>query len=192
MVYRQPQLIEQEAPAGAPQGYDGSANCGPTCFAMIARSMGRSAAESDAGLILRFASIGRTTLADGTELEGLEAIAASLGYGAQRGGPDVGFVEAALRRGALVIALGEYYAMAPPEDPTQREGHYVLVYGLDASGRFLVRDPADPAVQAVTAAELARFFAEHHEGGNTLAVDVTPRLSSLERVLVQRGSNAAA
>lgn len=173
--------ISQRTPDGAPRGYDGEANCGPSSMAMIARHLGLRGGR-DAALVLELARIGGTNSDVGTSLPGMERIATRLGLTCDVAqGVDLARVRRVLAAGGYVVANGDYYAMPPHEDPTQYEGHYVLVYGIDPRGRFLVHDPYDHAVESVTAPELGRFLAAHEEGGYTLAIDIAAPAIDMDR-----------
>ncbi len=171
--------VSQRTPDGAPAGYDGEANCGPSSMTMIAHHLGLRTGR-DAATVLELARVGGTTSEDGTSLDGMKKIARHLGLDCDVAqGADLQRVRRTLAEGGYVIANGDYYAMPPHEDPAQYEGHYVLVYGVDARGRFLVHDPYDPAVETVTAPRLGRFLTAHEEGGYVLAIRVAER--TLER-----------
>lgn len=186
LPHHRPPFIHQEHPSGAAPGFDGSASCGPTTFAMIARLLGYRRELSEAALVEHFGAIGGTNLDVGTTLEGMGAIASALGCRLTiTPGAGLRAMTTALEAGHFVIANGEYYVMPPHEDPSQREGHYVLVYGLTPEG-FSVHDPDDAAVHTVRRRDMERFLAEHAEGGFTLAVAPNPRLSALEQVSLHR------
>jgi hypothetical protein len=181
-----PPFIHQAHPAGAAPGYDGSANCGPTCFAMISRVLGYRRDLGDAALVEHLGAVGATNLDIGTTLDGMKAIGAAVGCRVEiTPGAALEPMLQALAAGQLVIANGEYYVMPPHEDPSRREGHYVLVYGLTPEG-FLVHDPDDAAVHVVRRDDMARFLAEHHEGGFTLTVTPSPHLSAVEQFNLHR------
>lgn len=169
--------VSQRTPDGAPPGYDGEANCGPSSMTMIANHLGLRTGR-DAATVLDLARVGGTTSKHGTSLAGMKKIAKHLGLSCEvTPGADLQRVRRTLAEGGYVIANGDYYAMPPHEDPSQYEGHYVLVHGVDARGRFLVHDPYDPAVETVTAPQLGRFLAAHDEGGYVLALGVAERAS---------------
>ena len=168
-----PPYIHQRKPAGAPESFDGSASCGPTCMAMVARWIGYRQGLTDYQLVVRFSGIGATTMETGTEPEGLVAIAHELGKKARiYAGSDLGRMRSALARGSAVIANGEYYAMPPHEDPTLREGHWILVYGVAPNGDFLVHDSEDPVVRTVTPLAMERYLREHDKGGVQVEVEL--------------------
>ncbi len=164
--------INQYSPAGTGQGYtNGSANCGPTSVAMIARAFGYRKDLSDAKLINHLGKIGHTTGA-GTGVNGISAMGQAMGLRAQVKGPGahVDWIRSELRAGRMVVANGDYHAMAPHKNNAKTSGHYVLVYGLDDNGRFLVHDPADRRVQSVSATELATFIKSNPNGGWQISI----------------------
>ncbi len=165
--------INQYRPAGAEGGYvNGAANCGPTSLAMIARAFSKGGDMTDAQLINHLGRAGGTT-ADGTGVNGISAMAQAIGLGAEtKAGPDPDWIAAQLKAGKMVVANGDYYAMAPHADPGKvgTGGHYVAVVGMDADGNFLVNDPADRNVSVVSPADLARFIRGNRNGGYQIAV----------------------
>jgi len=164
--------INQYSPAGREQGYtNGPSNCGPASMAMVARAIGYRGDLSDAKLINHLGGIGRTT-ENGTGVNGISTMAQALGLQPQTRGPgaNVDWIAEELRAGKMVIANGDYFAMAPHEDPNRSSGHYVLVYGIDESGRFLVHDPADRRVSSVSAADLGKFIRSNPNGGYQISV----------------------
>jgi len=170
---RLPPYINQRAPKGCPDDFDGSASCGPSCMAMVARMIGYRRGLTDYQLIARFTIIGRTTMETGTEPSGIVAIARDLGRRATiHKGSDLELMRSSLRRGNIVIANGEYYAMPPHEDPSQREGHWILVYGIAPNGDFLVHDSEDPDVRTVTGRSMKRYLVEHDKGGVQVEIAV--------------------
>ena len=174
-------------PAGAPPDFDGSASCGPACMSMIARVIGYGRRLTDHQLIVRFGEIGGTTLEDGTEVEGIQQIARELGRRSHLvAGSDVERMRESLLRGSVVVANGEYYVMPPHEDPNEREGHFILAYGLAPGGDFLVHDSEDPLVKTVTPQVMERFLREHDRGGFQIEIELAPPLSKRERALLSR------
>lgn len=164
--------INQYRPVGAERGYsNGPANCGPTSMAMIARAFGYGRGLSDAQLINQLGRIGGTT-GNGTNVNGIAAMARAMGKSAQtRGpGPDVGWIADQLRHGKLVVANGDYWAMPPHQNEARTSGHYVCVCGLDAHGNFIVRDPADQHVSTITPSQLNHFLRSNPNGGYAIAV----------------------
>jgi hypothetical protein len=156
-------------------------------MAMIARVIGYGRGLSDHGLIVRFGEIGGTTLERGTELDGMQRIAEELGRRATIvEGSDVERMRRAIAGGAMVVANGEYYAMPPHEDPSEREGHFVLAYGLAPNGDFLVHDSEDPLVERVTPRGMEQFLREHEQGGFQIDIEVAPALSLRERTLLHQ------
>jgi hypothetical protein len=177
-----PPYINQRKPAGAPKRFDGSASCGPTCMAMLARWIGYGRELTDFQLIVRFSGIGATTMEEGTETEGIVAIARELGRRAHvYRGCDLEKMRSALARGSAVIANGEYYVMPPHEDPTLREGHWILVYGIAPNGDFLVHDSEDPLVETVTPYTMRRYLREHDKGGVQVEVELARAAVALVR-----------
>ncbi len=148
--------VNQYSPAGKEQGYtNGGSNCGPASMAMVARAAGYGNDLSDAKLISHLGGIGHTTAA-GTGVNGIAAMAQAMGLNAQTRGPgaQVDWIAAELRAGRKVVANGDY----------------VLVYGIDGNGRFLVHDPADRRVTSVSAAELDTFIRSNPNGGYQISV----------------------
>ena len=161
-------------------------------MAMIARVIGYRRDLTDHQLVVRFGEIGETTLERGTELDGIERIARELGKTSKVvAGSDVARRKLALMRGSMVVANGEYYAMPPHEDPDEREGHFVLAYGLAPNGDFLVHDSEDPAVETVTPAAMARFLREHDKGGFQIEIPLAPPMTAFERALLRSDRFAA-
>jgi hypothetical protein len=139
---------------------------------MLARGFGVLRELTDYQLIVRFSGIGKTSLETGTEPEGIAAMVRSLGKRPViHPGADLAFMRRSLARGAPVIANGEYYAMPPHEDPSEREGHWILVYGIAPGGAFLVHDSEDPAVRTVSPAAMERYLREHERGGFQVSVN---------------------
>lgn len=166
--------ISQYSPGGNDGSYyNGGSNCGPTSLAMIARAFGKGEGLTDARLINKLGEAGGTT-ADGTGVNGISAMARSIGLGAQQRGPgaDVNWIAEQLEAGKMVVANGDYYAMAPHADPAKvgTGGHYVAVVGMDAQGNFIVNDPADKNVGTVSPGDLARFISGNRNGGYQIAV----------------------
>jgi hypothetical protein len=149
---------------------------------MVARALGRPGLGTDYEAISQLAAVGGTNDEVGTSLDGMQVMASRLRLRLEHiAGARLSPLDAALDRGRLVIANGEYYAMPPHADPSKREGHYVLVYGR--RGRdYLVHDPYDPKVVTVSPAHMRAFLAEHHEGGHLLVVEPAPALLAHERV----------
>jgi hypothetical protein len=164
--------INQYRPAGREYGYtNGNANCGPTSMAMVARAFGYGGNLSDAQLINYLGGVGRTG-ASGTSVNGIAAMAQTMGLSAEiRGsGPDTAWIAEQLATGKYVVANGDYYAMAPHANSNRTSGHYVLITGRDAYGRFLVQDPADPDARVVDDRELAHYIRSNTNGGFQVAV----------------------
>ncbi len=170
-VGRDVPYINQISPTGADGNYtNGAMNCGPTAMAMIARSMGFGEGMTDAQLINYLGQMGGTTGA-GTTTNGIAAMAQAMGKNAEiHQGTDVSWMADQLRQGKQIVALGDYHAMPPHQDESRTSGHFVTVTGMDANGNFLVRDPADPNVRAVTPEQMAHFLGSHQAGGHQIAI----------------------
>ncbi len=167
-----PPFISQYRPNGAERGYyNGPANCGPTSMAMLARAMGYGEGMTDAQLINHLGQKGGTS-GDGTNVNGIVAMAQAMGKQGQIRGPgaNVDWIREQLQQGKMVVANGDYYAMPPHQNEARTSGHYVLVHGIDAQGRFLVHDPADQNVKSVSAQELAYFINQNPNGGWQIGV----------------------
>lgn len=164
--------INQYHPAGAANGYtNGPSNCGPTSMAMIARAFGYGNGMSDAKLINHLGRIGGTTSA-GSSVNGIAAMAHAMGKNAQIRGPgaNVEWIAQQLKAGKYVVANGDYYAMPPHANGAKTSGHYVTVAGMDKSGNFIVRDPADQRVSTITPQQLASFIRSNPNGGYQIAI----------------------
>lgn len=173
-LWQQAPYINQYNPAGREAGYtNGPSNCGPTSMAMLARALGYRPDLTDAQLINQLGRIGGTT-EDGTTWNGITAMAEAMGKHVEtRGGTTSGtisWIANQLRAGKAVVANGNLYARPPHANPEKVSGHYVLLTGIDRDGNFLVRDPADRNVHAVTAQDLDSFFRTHPWGGGALAI----------------------
>ncbi len=168
----QPPFISQYRPDGAERGYyNGPANCGPTSMAMVARAMGYGQGMTDAQLINHLGQKGGTS-GNGTNVNGIVQMAQAMGKQGQIRGPgaNVDWIREQLQQGKQVVANGDYYAMPPHRNDAKTSGHYVLVYGMDAQGRFLVHDPADQNVKSVSAQELGYFINQNPNGGWQISV----------------------
>jgi hypothetical protein len=165
--------INQYHPNGEGQGYtNGGANCGPTSMAMIARAFGYGAGLSDAKLINKLGGIGGTS-SNGTGIGGIVSMAKAIGkQGDTHKGADTNWITAQLKAGKLVVANGDYFAMAPHANNGRigQGGHYVAVVGLAGQGNFIVNDPADKAVRSVSPGALAHFISSNSNGGYQIAI----------------------
>lgn len=157
--------VDQYSPVGAPAGYDGTVNCGPAVMTMIAKAIDYQPKATEAELIGQFAKTAQTNEL-GTCGNGLIAVAEQMGMqcGAAEGA-NMGFVDDALAAGKYVIANGDYYALAPHEEPDLSSGHYVLIHGIDADGMYMVNDPADAKVDLVSRDALQGFILSQPVGG---------------------------
>lgn len=164
-------FISQYRPVGAERGYsNGPSNCGPTSMAMVARAMGYGEGMSDAQLINALGRAGGTT-GDGTNVNGIIAMAREMGKtGEMHAGTDVAWLTEQLKAGKLCVANGDYHAMPPHQNEAKTSGHYVCVAGLDESGNFIVRDPADENVRIVTPEQMRHFLASNPNGGYQFAI----------------------
>lgn len=168
-------FISQFAPDGAENGYtNGSSNCGPTSMASIVRAFGGGEGLTDAQLINQLGAAGGTGEA-GTGVDNVGVMARSAGLNAEvRYGTDTDWIADQIDAGKMVVANGDYYSMAPHENAAKKGqgGHYIAVVGKDASGNFLVNDPADQpgGTKTVSPGELARFMNSRQGGGNMISV----------------------
>lgn len=163
--------INQYSPAGASKGYsNGPANCGPASMAMIARAFGYGKGMSDAQLINRLGRMGGTN-GNGTNVNGIAAMAQGIGKKAQMRGPGahVGWIADQIKAGKFVVANGDYFAMDPHENPGRSSGHYVAVVGMKGRN-FIVNDPADRRVREVSPEAMAKFIRSNPNGGYQIAV----------------------
>jgi hypothetical protein len=162
--------VDQYNPVGEKAGYDGTVNCGPAVMTMIAKAEGFQPKASEAQLIGQFAQIAQTDVG-GTSGNGLIACAEAMGLQtAAAEGADMAFVDSALNAGKYVIANGDYYAMAPHDEPSLSAGHYVLVHGINGDGLYMVNDPADANVSTVSRDALMGFVLSHPQGGFVISV----------------------
>ncbi len=164
-------LISQYNPSGNNGSYwNGPANCGPTSMAMFARSRGYGEGMTDAQLINHLGKIGGTS-SNGTGVNGIVSMAQAIGAPAQaKYSVSTQWIADQLRDGKQVVANGNYYAMPPHANGGKNSGHFVSVVGMDDRGNFLVNDPADPNVRAVSPEAMNQFLRTHQLGGNAIAL----------------------
>jgi hypothetical protein len=165
-------FISQYSPAGQEGGYtNGPSNCGPTSMAMIARGFGYGQGMTDAQLINHLGRIGGTT-GDGTNVNGILAMAQAMGKQGEMKGPgaDVNWIAEQLKSGKQVVANLDYYATAGHQNDARTSGHYVTVAGMDANGNFIIRDPADQNVKTLTPAQLQYAISQNPNGGYQFAI----------------------
>ncbi|HEX8701134.1 MAG TPA: C39 family peptidase [Myxococcaceae bacterium] len=165
-------FISQYSPAGAANGYtNGPSNCGPTSMAMIARGFGYGQGMTDAQLINHLGAKGGTS-GDGTNVNGILAMAQAMGKQGEMKGPgaDVNWIAEQLKSGKAVVANLDYYATAGHQNDGKTSGHYVTVAGMDADGNFIIRDPADQNIKTLTPAQLQYAINQNPNGGFQFAI----------------------
>jgi hypothetical protein len=163
--------ISQVHPNGEDSHYqNGRANCGPTSMAQVARAYGYGHGLTDAQLIMKFARAGGTLQMHGTSINGLHKMAAVMGkpahsYRGPNAGAAVDWIENQLKKGKLVVANGDFWALpgGGRHDQPGTAGHYVTVSGMDSQGRFIVDDPGirGGSNLHVTRAQLENFIRQN-------------------------------
>lgn len=155
--------INQMSPSGADGKYtNGPKNCGPTAMAMVARHYGLDSGQNDAQLVEYMMSVGSTT-PKGTTPVGMLQMAQALGLRHAIRGPSVGrdwdfaWADQHLSMGHQLVVNGDY--AAEPGHSGSPAAHYIVVYGKDANGNYLVRDPLDAQESSLTPAQLQAFNA---------------------------------
>ncbi len=131
--------------------------CGPTTTAMIARAFGKLGGFSGPGAanwLAAQAGIG----ADGTGYDGIQRMAGKVGLTSTVSGfgTPLAFVDQQLAAGALVAANGNARISGATRSDA---GHWIVVYGKDAQGNYLVHDPANASLATMTPARLTQYFA---------------------------------
>jgi hypothetical protein len=165
-------LISQRFPDGRARSYRGDNRCGPASVAMVARGFHRRPDLSDAALIEKLDHLDDGLSNHATAPEGIVRMATALRLRARvLVGFDGDWLRAALRRGALVVALGRPRFLPPTEAHTG--GHYVSIVGMGNSG-FVVNDPyrkrsARAARYRVSERVLASFV-RHKPNGRLIAL----------------------
>jgi Peptidase_C39 like family len=171
MAARAP-LISQRFPDGRARSYRGESRCGPASVAMVARGFHRRSDLSDAALIEKLDHLDDGMVNHATAPEGILRMGAALRLHARvLLGFDGAWLRAALRRGALVVALGRPRFLPPTEAHTG--GHYVSIVGM-GSGAFIVNDSyrkhsAGGTQYRVTEQTLASFV-RHKPNGRLIAL----------------------
>ena len=165
-------FISQFNPDGKDGSYtNGAANCGPTSMAEVARAFGYGQDMTDAQLINQLGSAGGTS-EDGTMVSGINAMAQTIGKNCDTQGPgaDTDWIADQLKSGKMVVANLDYFATPGHQNESQSSGHYVAVAGMDDSGNFIVRDPADQNVTTLTAEQLSYAISQNPNGGYQFAI----------------------
>ncbi len=131
--------------------------CGPTTTAMIAKAFGRLSGLSGPGAanwLANQAGIGSA----GTGSWGIQQMATAAGLKSTVSGfgTPLAFVDQQLASGRLVAANGNARISGAT---TYDAGHWIVVYGKNAQGNYLVHDPANSALAVLTPAQLTQYFA---------------------------------
>lgn len=149
-----------------------STSCGPAAMTSVAKSLGVIAmSERDDAVIEHLSAIGHTS-ESGTSVDGMTAIATSLGLKLDwMWGTNLRAILEKLREGSRVIAGGNALAL-PWRGGDGVLNHYIVVADVTARGTFLVYDPMDrtPTVHEISPGELAQFNVTSPGGGVTLAI----------------------
>jgi hypothetical protein len=147
--------------------YDGSrlqdADCGPDSMWMIARSYGLKAHLTGWQLMQRLKLVAGTTLKGGTGYAGIRRMARWLELDCVHN-PDSTQerIDRQLSRRALIVALGDYYALPWHFHKNKRSGHFIVIT-RNEDGRYRVRDPAtyERVPRFLTWPQLERFLARY-------------------------------
>jgi hypothetical protein len=147
-------------------------------MAMIARGFHRRPDLSDAALIESLDHLDDGLVNQATTPEGIVRMATALHLRAKvLSGFDGEWLRAALRRGALVVALGVPRFLARTEAHTG--GHYVSIVGVTRKGEFAINDPyrrksKQGLKYSVPERELASFI-RHKPNGRLFAIYPAPQ-----------------
>jgi hypothetical protein len=158
--------VSQLEPTGKDTSYsNGEQNCAPAVAAMVARSAGYGKDLTDAQLITHLGQVGGTT-DQGTSGNGVIAMYNQMGMDTSAvAGANLDWMKAELNAGHHVNVLGDFYEVPGRVDSTQSAGHYLNVTGMTLGGNFLVKDPWDPTITEMTAAQMQNFIASGPQGG---------------------------
>ncbi len=159
--------ISQLDPEGLVQPVNAEVNCAPAVFAMVARKIGFGAELDDASLIEKLSQIGGTQPGTGTSMNGVVAMARAIGLPvdqteAKFPGFDGKWLDEQLSKGKSVVANG---AMETEDGPS---GHYILVTGKGADGKYKINDPWNASNRELTATQLETFLKRNpvHHGAS--------------------------
>jgi hypothetical protein len=148
-------------------------NCGPATMTSVAKALGViPASERDDVVIGNLAKVGHTS-DEGTSVDGMRAIAESLGLGFEWiWGTDPAAIATKLREGQRLVAGGNGNALPWRVGPTVMN-HYIVIADVTPQGTFVVYDPMDRTAlkHELTAAELVLFNSSSPRGGVTIALD---------------------
>jgi hypothetical protein len=145
-------------------------------MAMVARAFHRRPDLSDARLIETLDRLDDGVVNHATAPAGIVRMAAALHLRARvHTGFDGAWLERALARGALVVALGVPRYLPPSEAHTG--GHFVSIVGRTSRGRYIVNDPYRRIARRgqryrVDGATLASFVG-HKPNGTLFAMEAT-------------------
>lgn len=116
------------------EGTLSSSGCGPTTYAMIAKSFGNTVTPADTADW--FVSHGHRVYGSGTDHQAFQDMSANVyGINASVSGPSMDFMVNNLKSGNPMIA-----SMKPPTFTSG--GHFITLVGMTEDGKILVNDPA--------------------------------------------------